>query len=149
MQTKILLILGVGDDRAIEKEAFGYAVEHGSQLDVIEVLDSHLYHYGKNDYIVPAYARTQFLYHVQESLNSESRRRKQALEQQAAEAGVVVRYQTLETDEPAPHIIKVLSKGGYDRVFVPWQKRRRLPLRQPGPLSAQLQKMTQVPLTVC
>jgi hypothetical protein len=148
MENKILLILGVGDDRTVEKEALAYAAEQGVRMDVIEVLDSHLYHYGKNDYIVPSYARTQFLYHIQDNLNNDSRWRKQVLKQRAAERGVSLRYAALETDEPIPYIVKVLEKG-YSRLFVPRQKRKRLPLRQPGTIFDRLQEVTNVPVTVC
>jgi hypothetical protein len=148
MESNILLILGIGDDRTVEKEAFGYAVEHGCCLDVIDVLDSHLYHYGKNDYIVPSYARTQFLFHIQDNLNKDSQRRKESLEQKAADKGIRLRYTTLETDDPIPHIVKVLAKG-YEHLFVPRQKRAWLPLRQPKTIFDQIKAMTDVPVTAC
>lgn len=148
MQNKILLVLGIGDDREAEQRAIGYATVHGLQLDVIEVLDSHLYHYGKNDYIVPSYARTQFLFHIQDNLYRDSRHRKQRLNRRAVEAGIVLRYSALETDEPFPHIVKALEKG-YTHLFIPMQKRKWLPLIQPKAIQERLRIATKIPVTAC
>ena len=148
MQAKILLILGIGEGQAAEQRAFDYASENSMRLDVIDVLDSHLYHYGKNDYIIPSYARTQFLFHIQDNLFRDSRRRAQQLRRKAAQWGVALRYTALETDEPFPHILKTMEKG-YSRLFVPMKKRKWLPLRQPKSLQDRLRGATAIPVSAC
>jgi len=148
MTDKILLVLGFGNEADAEATAFDYAVTNGMGLDVLDVLDSHLYHYGKNDHVIPSYARTQFLFHIQDNLRKESELRKDKLIRKSDEKGVHMRYGPLETDDPIPSIVKIAEKG-YCRIFMPKEKRKRLPLNQRKTHFDKLRKLTSVPIEAC
>ena len=148
MNDRILLVLGFGNGAGAEATAFEYAVANSMDLDVLDVLDSHLFFYGKNDTIIPGYARTQFIYHIQDNLRKESESRRDKLLRKSAEKGVHLRYGPLETDDPIPPILKIAEKG-YCRIFMPKEKRKWLPLNQRKTHLDQLRKMTSIPIEAC
>lgn len=148
MSDRVLLVLGFGNEADAESSAFDYAGANGLGLDVLDVLDSHLYHYGKNDIIVPSYARTQFLFHIQDNLRRQSKLRNAALMQKSDKKGIHLRYGALETDDPIPSIAKIAAKG-YQCIFMPREKRKLFPLNQRKTHSDRVRKLTSTPVEVC
>jgi hypothetical protein len=148
MNDRVLLVLGFGNEAEAEASAFDYAAANELGLDVLDVLDSHLYHYGKNDIIVPGYARTQFLFHIQDNLRRQSQRREAELLKKSDDHDIHLRYGSLETDDPIPSIVKIAAKG-YQRIFIPEEKRKLFPLNQRKTHSDRLRPLTSIPLEVC
>jgi len=117
-------------------------------LDVLDILDSHLFHYGNNDVIVPGYARTQFLFHIQDNLRKDSQARREELLEKSDKKGVHLRYGPLESNDPIPHVAKFAQKG-YRRIFMPKEKRKCIPLTQRKTHFDKMRKLTSIPIEVC
>lgn len=127
MNRKVLLISEPEHDEVAVEWALDLARHCSCTLVVIQILDSRLYHYGRNDVVVPSYARTQFLYHVHEELLRQGEEREAALKRKAAEIGVGVEILSVESDDARDFVIPEAQKG-YRYIFLPKVKRKWFPL---------------------
>ena len=139
MEDKVLLIThpekrGPAEDAAIE-----YAASNGCSMVVLFVLDSFLFHYGKSDWIVPGYARCQYLFHVRDDLLRQAMDREAAIRARAEAFGVEVRVSVAEHSNFEEVVISEVSKG-YARVFVDREKKKLFPLFGCHTLESMLQR---------
>jgi hypothetical protein len=147
MSTEVLLIVGLSDGGEATERALAYAREASRGVLALLVLNSHLYHYGHNDVIVPGYARTQFLLHIQEQIAQQGAARTAALQQRAAECGVALRVLSVETEDPIPVILRIAARG-YEGIFVSRKPRRIFPLFEKT-LERQLRKAFSTTVVAC
>lgn len=134
-----LLIVGTSESGRVEEYALQYARSFSCDLDVLQILNSHLYHYGRSDVIVPGYARTQFLCHVQDELQRHGDRYATELRRRAERLGVRVNVRTEETDDAAEAVCREAAKG-YAFIFIPEEKRGIFPLFNRGTVEDALRK---------
>lgn len=134
------------DQPAIDA-AFNWAVDSNKKIVVLQLLDSHLYSYGKNDYIVPSYARTQFLMHIQTNMEEDGAEREKQLLRRAEQMNIAMVIKTVETDDAAGFVTQEAGKG-YDRIFVPREKRALFPVLREPTLAKALRKKGLGPVAV-
>ena len=65
---KILLVLGTGDSRIAESEAFTFAKQTSSVVVALQVLTSKLYHYAHNDLIATRPSKRDFLFYIRDEV---------------------------------------------------------------------------------
>jgi hypothetical protein len=127
MKEEVLFITRPDQKGPAEDAAMEYAESNGCSLAVLFVLDSPLFHYGKSDWIVPGYARSQFLFHVRYDLLRHACEREISMRAKADAGGMEIRVSMAEADDFEGTVIREASRG-YRRVFVNREKKKRFPL---------------------
>lgn len=127
MSDRVLLISSLERAGLTEDVAMDYATSNGCVLDILLVLSSHLFHYGKNDVVVPGNARCQFLFHIRLDLLRQAWELEKVLKEKAAELGLQIRISMAELDDCEDAMIREASRG-YKLIFVPKEKKKRFPL---------------------
>jgi hypothetical protein len=127
MNRRILFITRPDQQGLAEDVAMEYASANKCSFVVLFILDSHLYHYGNNDVVVPGYARSQFLFHIRTDLLRQAAERESSLRAKAEEFGLDIRVSMAEVDNFEEKMIKEASKG-YRFVFVNRERRKLFPL---------------------
>lgn len=139
MEGEVLFITRPDQKGAAEDHAIEYAGSNGYAMAVLFILDSPLFHYGKSDWVVPGYARCQFLFHVRYDLLRQACEREIAMRAKAEPRGLEVRVTTVEADDFEAAVIREASKG-YRRVFVNREKKKLFPLTGSKTLESMLQR---------
>jgi hypothetical protein len=127
MKEEVLFITRPDQKGPAEDAALEFADSSGCSVAVLFVLDSDLFHYGRNDWIVPGYARSQFLFHVRYDLLRQAREREISMKAKGEARGLEIRVSTAEAECFEETVTREVSKG-YRRVFVNREKKKRFPL---------------------
>ncbi len=144
---KILLVLGTGDSRIAENEAFAFAKQTSSIVVALQVLTSGLYHYGHNDLIATRPSKRDFLCYIRDEVMEKGEKEAMRLTEEGARQAVAVEVLPVETEDTNSTVLSEAAKG-YRAVFVPAQKRKLFPLLQRN-LPRELKKRLQGKVVVC
>lgn len=127
MDRPILLIL-TGDDcgNAI-KAAFSHAKLSSKRLQVIQILTSDLYHYGRQDLVATRPSKRQFLLYIRDEVLKRAETEAQALEETAREMEVSLGIHSIESEDILSAALSEAKKG-YDVIFLPKQHKMLFPL---------------------
>lgn len=115
-----------GEGRAIE-EAFRYAESTSKRVVALQVLSSHLYHWGRCDSILSGPGKARFLIYVRDEVLRRSREKAEILHQSAQERGIAIEIRSVESEDPGSAIIEEAEKG-YESIFLPKQRKGLFPL---------------------
>jgi hypothetical protein len=124
---EITLVLRLQDPPSVMAGAVALAREQGAALEVILVINSHLYHYGHNDVVVPGRARAGFLAYVSGEIAEEGKIKAEGLRVQAREQGVSVRIQPI-MEEDCRGLLQERLAEGMGPVMAASSKRGLFPL---------------------
>jgi hypothetical protein len=127
MRKRALFITRPDQTGAAEDAAIKYANSNGCSLHVLFVLTSDLFHYGKNDWVVPGYARSQFLFHIRYELLRHAEEREVSMREKAGACGVEISFSMAETEVFEDSVLREASSG-YERIFMNWEKKKFFPL---------------------
>lgn len=147
MGSPILLIVNLSDGPDAEDAALHAARSSSTRVVALLLLNSHLYHYGHNDVIVPGYARTQFLLHIQEEVSRCASERIAALKKKASDKGIILEVVCLESEDPLPLALGYAKKG-YERIFICKERKKWFPLFRKT-LEQCLKKEALSPVVAC
>ena len=139
MKERVLFITRPDQKGPAEDAAIEHAASNGLSMVVLFIIDSPMFHYGRNDWICPGYARSQFLFHVRYDLLRQACEREIAMRAKADPRGLEMRIAMAEADDFEGTVIKEVSKG-YERVFVNREKKKRFPLFGNRTLETTLQR---------
>jgi hypothetical protein len=139
MKERVLFITRPDQKGPAEEAAIEYAASNGLSMVVLFIIDSPMFHYGRNDWVCPGYARSQFLFHIRYDLLRQACEREIAMRTKADLLGLEMRVAMVEADDFEAAVIKEAAKG-YDRVFVNREKKKRFPLFGNRTLETTLQR---------
>jgi len=114
------------EEIAIDK-AFRYAETASKPVVVLQIINSDLYHYGHNDIILTAAAKTRFLFYVRDQVLKRGKDRERMLEERAKKQGISLEVYSVESEDPASSAIEE-AKNGYDVIFLPKESKRLFPI---------------------
>jgi hypothetical protein len=137
--TEAVLIIRLQDPSSIATRALEYAQAHDERLSVLLIMDSHLYHYGHSDVVVPGLARTRFLTHVLDQVTAAGRQRAEEIISAATARGVAVEIKPILEENYLPLLQQALLRGS-GPIFVAKARRRRFPLLEKDQVFAALKK---------
>jgi hypothetical protein len=147
VQEKVLLITGFGNSGAAEAAAMDYAKNTSSALVALQVVTSHLYHYGHVDLIATRPSKRDFLLYIREEMVTKARIEAIRLKEVATQSGVDLEVVTVETEDVQRTVIGE-AKHGYSAVFAPRQKRKIFPLLERN-LGRELTKKAPCRVVLC
>lgn len=115
-----------GDGAAIE-EAFRYAESTSKKVVALQILSSHLYHWGRNDSILSGPGKARFLIYVRDEVLRRGKDREKELQERAQRRGIALEIRSVESEDPASTVVEEAEKG-YDSVFLPRQRKGLFPI---------------------
>jgi len=127
LDSRVLLITGVGESAGAEAAAFAYAKDNSATVVALQVVTSSLYHYGHVDLIATRPSKRDFLLYIREEIVANAKAEADRLQKVAAKSGVDLELMTVETEDVRSTVVDA-AKDGYSAVFMPRQKRRIFPL---------------------
>lgn len=143
-----MLFILTGEDcgKAI-REAFSYAQSASTRLHVTQILGSNLYHYGHHDLVATRPFKREFLLYIREEVLERGKEEILALEELAAEMGVSLEVDSIESEDILSTALSEAKKG-YDIIFLPRQKKKLFPLFK-RTLPGFLQKKISCRIVLC
>jgi hypothetical protein len=115
-----------GDGRAIE-EAFRYAESTSKKVVALQILTSHLYHWGRNDSILSGPGKARFLIYVRDEVLRRGKDRAKELQERAQNRGISLKIRSVESEHPVSTVIQEAEKG-YDSIFLPKKRKGLFPI---------------------
>jgi hypothetical protein len=146
-QEKILLILTGEESANAEEAAFNYANSASKKLVVLQILTSHLYHYGHQDIIATRPSKRQFLLHIRDEILERGEVKAKAMAERAQREGIGLQILSVESEDILSTAAEEARKG-YDIVFLQRKKRKLFPLFE-RTLARHLRKKTDSKVVEC
>ena len=128
---------GRGDGRAIEK-AFRYAESTSKRVVALQVLTSHLYHWGRCDSILSGPGKARFLIYVRDEVLRRGMEKAKGLQERAQKRGISLEIRSVESEDPASSVLEEAKKG-YHIIFLPEERKSLFPIFEKT-LAQHLQK---------
>jgi hypothetical protein len=147
LDSRVLLITGVGESAGAEAAAFAYAKDNSATVVALQVVTSSLYHYGHVDLIATRPSKRDFLLYIHEEMVEKARTEAERLRRVAAESGVSLEVVTVETEDIRKTVVAE-ARNGYCAVFAPPQKRKIFPLLEKN-LGRELKKKAPCRVVLC
>lgn len=126
---RILLILTGEDCSKAISAALDHAESTSKHLHVIQILSSDLYHYGHHDLVATRPSKREFLLYIRDEVLQRGRAELQSLQQSAAERGISLETETVESEDILSAALAEAQKG-YGIIFLSKARKRLFPLFQ-------------------
>ena len=123
----ILVVLNGGDSENAVSQAFGTARSGSKNVKVLQILDSELYHYGHHDLVAPRLNKQRFLLYIREQVLERGRIEADRLRERAAEMGICLEIDPVETDDVVATVIAEAQKG-YEVIYLPKEEKKFFPI---------------------
>jgi hypothetical protein len=137
-RTDILVIYkGSGSWNAVD-EALRAARSESRKARILQILDSDLYNYGRNDLVAPRLNKQRFLLYIRDQDLEQGVIEAKEMRAKAEKMGVSLEIDPVETDDLLSTVIAEAGKG-YESIYLAKEKRRIFPLLQKH-LATQLRK---------
>jgi hypothetical protein len=147
LESKVLLVTGIGNSAGAEAAAFAYAKENSSSVVALQVVTSNLYHYGHVDLIATRPSKRDFLVYIREEMVARAQAEAERLRDVTEQLGISLEVISAETEDVRSTVIGE-AKNGYCAVFVPHQKRRIFPLLERN-LGRELKRKAPCQVVLC
>jgi len=143
LKNDILIVYnGSGSEHAVE-EGFRAAQSSSRKAKVIQILDSELYHYGRNDLVAPRINKQRFLLYIRDQVLERGLIEADQLREKARIMGVPLEIDPIdpvvETDDVVSTVIAEAKKG-YEMIYLAKEKKRLFPLLGNRTLEQSLRK---------
>lgn len=135
----ILIVLNGGNSENAVEEAFRAAQSDAKKVKVLQILDSELYFYGHNDLVAPRLNKRTYLLYIREQVLEQGKIEAGELREKARNMGVSLEIDPVETDDVISTVIAEAKKG-YEKIFLPKEKKRLFPLLKRQTLEETLRK---------
>lgn len=143
LKNDILIVYnGSGSEHAVE-EGFRAAQSSSRKAKVLQILDSELYHYGRNDLVAPRLNKQRFLLYIRDQVLERGLIEADQLREKARNMGVPLEIDPIdpvvETDDVLSTVIAEAKKG-YEMIYLAKEKKRLFPLLGNRTLEQSLRK---------
>jgi hypothetical protein len=143
LKNDILIVYnGSGSEHAVE-EGFRAAQSSSRKAKVLQILDSELYHYGRNDLVAPRLNKQRFLLYIRDQVLERGLIEADQLREKARNMGVPLEIDPIdpvvETDDVVSTVIAEAKKG-YEMIYLAKEKKRLFPLLGKRTLEQSLRK---------
>ena len=143
LKNDILIVYnGSGSEHAVE-EGFRAAQSSARKAKVLQILDSELYHYGRNDLVAPRLNKQRFLLYIRDQVLERGLIEADQLREKARNMGVPLEIDPIdpvvETDDVLSTVIAEAKKG-YEMIYLAKEKKRLFPLLGNRTLEQSLRK---------
>jgi len=115
-----------GDGRAIE-EAFRCAESTSKKVVALQILTSHLYHWGRCDSILSGPGKVRFLIYVRDEVIRRGKEKAKELRGRAQSRGISLEIRSVESEDPASTVVEEAGKG-YQSIFLPKKRKVLFPI---------------------
>lgn len=124
---EILIVLNGENSENAVKQAFCAACSDSKKVKVLQILDSGLYHYGHHDLVAPRLNKQTFLLYIREQVLEQGRIEAGRLTEKAAEMGISLEIDPVETDDVVSTVIAEARKG-YEKIYLPKEEKKLFPI---------------------
>jgi hypothetical protein len=142
LKNDILIVYnGSGSEHAVE-EGFRAAQSSSTKAKVLQILDSELYHYGRNDLVAPRLNKQRFLLYIRDQVLERGLIEADQLREKARNMGVPLEIDPVdpaEADDVLSTVIEEAEKG-YEMIYLAKEKKRLFPLLGNRTLEQSLRK---------
>jgi hypothetical protein len=135
----ILIVLNGGNSENAVEEAFRAAQSDARKIKVLQILDSELYFYGHNDLVAPRLNKQRYLLYIREQVLEQGKIEAGELRERARNMGVSLEIDPVETDDVISFVMAEAKKG-YEKIFLPKEKKKLFPLLKRRTLEERLRK---------
>ena len=135
----ILIVLNGGNSENAVEKAFRAAQSDARKVKVLQILDSELYFYGHNDLVAPRLSKRTYLLYIREQVLEQGKIEAGELRERARNMGVSLEIDPVETDDVVSTVIAEAKKG-YEKIFLPKEKKKLFPLLKRRTLEERLRK---------
>lgn len=135
----ILIVLNGGNSENAVDEAFRVAQSDARKIKVLQILDSDLYFYGRNDLVAPRLNKTRYLLYIRELVLEQGKIEAGELRERARKMGISLEIDPVETDDVLSFVMAEANKG-YEKIFLPKEKKKLFPLLKRRTLEERLRK---------